>query len=173
MAQEKKKDETGKKPEEMELQELEEFISLQSSTKPVESDGETEQKEERQEKEETEPEKREIQSSPEQTSEAKKEQELIWGKFKSYEDAQNSYKEAEKKISLQGEEVSTLRKQIEDYKVLQDRIQQAQQPQFKEQTDPLAQLRPYFPEYTDEQIKAHVGLIGLIGFILNINDCIE
>ncbi len=81
--------------------------------------------------------------------------------WKSETDWVNSYQEAEKKISQQGEEASLSKRELE---VLKKQIDGLSQVQGTQTTggDPLAQIRPYFPDMTDEQIQNQMGLMGLM-----------
>jgi len=172
-----------KKPENMNASELEDYISTQSKVVELNPDGT------RVEKEPKEPEKKEEASKEKQEVISPVEEEVWYKDFspefqelakkkgwKSMEDSIKSYQEAEKKISLQGEESSKSKKQVEAYKQTLSQIydldeagnivgikQSVQQPQqTPDQQDQLAGIRPYFPDWTDEQIMANIGLIGLM-----------
>lgn len=161
------------------------ILSLQSNTQEVKTPevevpsiigtqptaeelGKDEQKEEVQEAVERD------ESSQEQASEEKevKEEEvvapppeLIMGKFKSMDELAKAYKEAEKKISQQGERGSQYKQLLgqmydldEEGNVigLKAQFQQPAPQQQPYQPDPLSQLRQYYPEMSDEQIRAHM-----------------
>jgi len=150
---EKKKDDKPKTPEEMNSEELGEFIK--SGGQPVSKEtvkGDTKEKKE------------------EAKVEEKKEETLIGGKFKTVDDMVKSYGEAEKKISSQGEELSRAKKQAEKLNQTLSRIgvqldengnpiiPQAQPPMG----DPLEQLRPYFPGLDDQSLQSLLGLNALM-----------
>ena len=147
-----------------------EIISLQSSTRPMEPEIiPVETIDERGEEEPSEipsPEepKKELKKEEQKKEEGKKEEKLveklILGKFKTEEDLIKAYQEAEKKISQQGEEISLTKKEVE---LIRQFSQQPTQPQVAPgQTDPLAEIRPYFPGYDDNTIMAHMGLNNLL-----------
>jgi len=148
-----------KKPEEMSAAELEQYVSTQSKVVELNADGtRAEQPKEKTPDEE----KQKTEETKEETVEQKqeeKEKELILGKFKSYDDVVKAYQEAEKKISQQGQEISLSKKEVE---LLRQMQQQPQQPVSPQQHDQLAGIRPYFPDMSDEQLMANIGLIGLM-----------
>lgn len=79
----------------------------------------------------------EPQPQPSVESQQPSEQELILGKFKSQEELINSYVEAQRKITEQGQTVSEIQKQLQE-------LQKYMQPQ---------QQQPQQPEMTPEQIE--------------------
>ena len=96
---------------------------------------------------------------------------LILGKFKSQEDFEKAYQEAEKKISQQGEESSLYKKKLSDYSqhLVFDEFgnvipsQQVQpQPGPQVLADPLEKVRPHFPGLEDEQIRAQLEIMGMM-----------
>lgn len=147
----------------------EQILSLQSSTRPVEVPQTEIKVEDGQEGKEEET--KEEKGKPEEI----KKEEMILGKFKSQDDLQKAYQEAEKKISQQGEESSQAKKQADLYRQHLSQLyefdeegniagykQTAQQSPPPQQQDPLAGIRPYFPDHTDEQLQAYIGLNALM-----------
>jgi hypothetical protein len=171
-----KKDENllteGKAPEEMTAQELEKVITeaqkvVEKPEQKEEPKQEGKPKEEKK-KEET-PEKNWYDTfSPEVQQLAK---ERGW---KTSEEMFKSYRDAEKGLSQKGEEISKLRKKTEEYQQQLSQVynfdeqgnlvglKQRPTPQIQAQTDQLAGLRGYFPEYTDEQILNLIALNGIM-----------
>jgi len=175
-----KKEKTVKEKSSKEIKE--EILSLQSSTKPVETPEEIEAKQQAEDK------KSEVQSKEvsgkkqEEKGKAKaeekkgKEEELILGKFKTLDDIKKSYQEAEKKISHTSEESSRAKKDLAVARQLLSQFydfdengnivaakRELTQPQYQsQQADPLAQVRPYFPGVGDEQIMGFIGLSSMI-----------
>ena len=111
----------------------------------------------------------------------KTEEKLKWGKFKSDKAAHKAYKESERKISEQGAQLSQAKQALSQFYELdeqgtiigtkiQQQSQSQQQPYQQPVGDPLAGVRQYFPEKTDEQISSlltvqaqmtQAGLTGL------------
>jgi hypothetical protein len=155
----------GKTPEEMKSEELEQFITLQSTVIPVDAQGKKE--------EEKEPEKEkekdvQLQEKPEKGKEKEikevKEEKLILGKFKTQEDFIKAYQEAEKKISQQGEEVAKERKLREEREQREEQERLRQYAQISQQQDPLAPLRARYPGWADEQL---IPILEISGAIAN------
>lgn len=176
MVQEKKNEENlleeGKRPEDMTAEELKEAIRNRKET-PVKPEPELKKEQDNKDEQGKQEKKQEAKKETEQ-KEQEKQETLIAGKFKTNEELIKAYQEAEKKISQQGEESSRLRKQSEQYKehlsqiydfdeqgnLIGTKVRPTQQ--MQNQVDQLASLRPYFPDYTDEQLMAHMGLNALM-----------
>jgi hypothetical protein len=161
----------GKTLEKMNSGELEEFIAKGMETVPLNPDG-SKQEATIEEKDEKTEEKKETDKEVKEKKEVTPE--LIDGKFKTTDELVKAYHESEKKISQLGEKSSKFEKLSSDYKQrLSDQYEFDEEgnligakvrptPQMQSQVDQLAGLRPYFPDYTDEQLMAHIGLNAIM-----------